>query len=130
MSTGRAGKKYSVEKDRMGKEGESLARLHLEALGYRILDVNFRFSGGEIDIIAEKDGEICFVEVRSRWLGSHGNPLETITRPKQTRVIKAAQQYINEKGLNDTAFSFGAVGIVFYPEGAPEITFIPNAFTL
>ena len=119
-----------MDKDRLGREGENLARLHLESLNYCIVDTNYRYSGGEIDIIAEKDGEICFVEVRSRWLGSHGNPLETITRPKQVRVIKAAQQYIIEKGLGEKAFSFGAVGIIFYPEAEPEITFIPDAFML
>jgi len=117
-----------MEKDRLGREGENLARLHLESLGYRVVEANYRYYGGEIDIIAEKNDEICFVEVRSRWLGSHGNPLETITRPKQVRVIKAAQQYIAEKNLHDKAFSFGAVGVIFFPEGQPEITFIPDAF--
>jgi putative endonuclease len=46
----------------LGQRGEEIARKALEKGGYRILEKNFRCRHGEIDIIAEEKGVICFVE--------------------------------------------------------------------
>ena len=50
----------------IGSAGEKIAALYLEKKGYKILRRNFRVKGGEIDIIAENDDIISFVEVKSR----------------------------------------------------------------
>ncbi|HDN84600.1 MAG TPA: YraN family protein, partial [Candidatus Aerophobetes bacterium] len=49
----------------IGKRGEKLAISYLKKRGYRILDKNFRCKIGEIDIVAENDGQIVFVEVKT-----------------------------------------------------------------
>ena len=49
-----------------GAYGEDLACRELEKNGYVILERNYRYRNGEIDIIAEKDGIIIFVEVKFR----------------------------------------------------------------
>jgi putative endonuclease len=46
----------------LGQRGEEIARKALEKGGYRILEKNFSCRHGEIDIIAEEKGVICFVE--------------------------------------------------------------------
>ena len=48
-----------------GNIGESLTAYYLERSGYKILRRNYTVKGGEIDIIAEKDGVIAFVELPS-----------------------------------------------------------------
>lgn len=121
-------KEYSMDKQALGREGERLAKEFLERQGYRILARNYRYSGGEVDIIAKKDDELCFVEVRSRWLAQHGHPLETITRPKQKRVIRVAEYYLAQEGIAEQPVSFGAIGIVFSPDEEPDISFVPDAF--
>ncbi|MDZ7319254.1 MAG: YraN family protein, partial [candidate division KSB1 bacterium] len=47
----------------VGKLGENLAAKFLEEKGYHILERNYRYGHGELDIIAEKDGMLIFIEV-------------------------------------------------------------------
>jgi putative endonuclease len=58
---------------RLGRDGERLARRHLRRLGYRILATNARLRFGEADIVAEspdrRDIVICEVKTRLRGTG-------------------------------------------------------------
>ena len=72
----------------IGDSGEELARTYLFKKGYRILEQNYKASFGEIDIIAEKNNCICFVEVKSRKSNKYGSlkkPLLTINKRKLSR---------------------------------------------
>lgn len=79
----------------LGKIGEEFAANLLELQGYRILERNFRCRMGEIDLIAEKDGEISFVEVKTRKSARFGRPAEAVNSEKQRRMRKAAEFYLN-----------------------------------
>lgn len=79
----------------LGKIGEEFAANLLELQGYRILERNFRCRMGEIDLIAEKDGEISFVEVKTRRSARFGRPAEAVSPEKQRRMRKAAEFYLN-----------------------------------
>ena len=59
----------------LGVLGERLAADHLEKNGYKILDRNVRMSRNEIDIIAEDDSFIVFVEVKTRSVQHEGSSL-------------------------------------------------------
>ena len=59
---------------KLGVLGESLASDYLTHHGYRILERNWRWPRGEIDLIVEKDGEIVFVEVKARRSHRYGTP--------------------------------------------------------
>ena len=50
---------------RAGAMGEERAARYLEALGYEILQRNFRTRRGEIDIVAQNRDRVAFVEVKS-----------------------------------------------------------------
>ena len=50
---------------RRGRDGEQRAEQYLSDRGYTVLARNFRSRIGEIDIIAEKDDRIVFVEVKN-----------------------------------------------------------------
>ncbi|HLE18234.1 MAG TPA: YraN family protein, partial [Syntrophales bacterium] len=59
---------------RTGKAGEETAVRHLQKLGYRILERNYRCPVGEIDIVAKDKNTIVFVEVKSRKTEEFGDP--------------------------------------------------------
>jgi len=77
-----------------GAAAEDLAARYLAARGARLLARNVRCRGGEVDLIAEHDGCIAFIEVRLRSSQSHGGAAESITRKKQQRVILAARHWL------------------------------------
>ena len=74
--------------------GERYAAEQLRKNGYRIVDANFRCRFGEIDIIAEKDGYIAFVEVKTRASNSFYSPAEAVTAAKQRKIITTANHYL------------------------------------
>lgn len=49
---------------------------------------------GEIDIIAEDNGYIVFIEVKYRKNGLFGNPLEAVNSVKRNHITKAALDYL------------------------------------
>ena len=83
-----------MNKQQTGRLGENLARRHLESLGFKIVDTNYRTRWGEIDIVAEKNEDLVFVEVRTRRGKSMGTPEESITATKRTHLIAAAEEYM------------------------------------
>lgn len=76
-----------------GKLGEELTAYYLEKTGYEILCRNFRVKGGEIDVIAAKDGIIAFVEVKTRDINALESGAEAVKKRKRSLVIKAAREY-------------------------------------
>jgi putative endonuclease len=83
----------SDERVRLGRFGERLAVAHLESKGYAVLDRNFRCREGEIDIIAQNDGCLVFVEVRTRRGDAMGTAVESVTPRKCARLVAAAEAY-------------------------------------
>lgn len=78
----------------IGKLGEDYASSYLVELGYKILERNFRTRFGEIDIIAEKDDIIAFVEVKTRSKNYLYTPREAVNQYKQKKIILASSEYI------------------------------------
>jgi putative endonuclease len=93
----------------VGASAEHLAADLLQRRGYRIVERNFRCTSGELDIVA-RDGEIlCFIEVRSRTDGEHGQAAETIDKKKQRQVARVALHYI---GLRNPSFDRSRFDVV------------------
>src|SRR2546425_11636422 len=85
----------------LGEEGERAAARFLEARGYRILERNYRTRRGEIDLIAEDGRMLVFVEVKVRLDDRFGGPAAAITRAKQARIARLAQQYLVWRRVGD-----------------------------
>jgi putative endonuclease len=98
------------------------------AHGYRIRARNFRTRRGEIDLVAERGGEVVFVEVRYRTSASFGTPSETVGPRKRLRILRAASAYLAANGLGENPCRFDLVALT--PAGAAglEILHIENAF--
>ena len=77
----------TTDRQRVGKRGEWLAKRHLEANGYHVLEANYRAPSGEIDLVAEKGGTLVFVEVRTRTGAALGSPEESVTSVKRAHLV-------------------------------------------
>ena len=78
----------------LGQYGEKIAAQFLERRGFIIIFRNWQTRWGEIDLVAEKDGRLHFVEVKTRSDARHGEGEEAIGRFKQQRLLGAAKMYI------------------------------------
>lgn len=77
-----------------GPLGEEYTAQHLIRQGYRIEARGWSWAGGEIDIIAFKDGILAFVEVKTRSAHALISPAEAVTPAKRARIIKTALCYL------------------------------------
>ena len=82
---------------------------------------------GEIDIIAEKDGDIHIFEVRTRRnIGYYPDSAESVIARKRNRVIKTAERFISESGLYDKNVVFEVIRVTHDAEGnILHIDFVP-----
>ncbi|HEY8766925.1 MAG TPA: YraN family protein [Dehalococcoidia bacterium] len=99
-----------------GDLGERLAVQHLVAKGYRIREQNYRCAEGEIDIIAETDGLVAFVEVKCRRGALMGTAAEGVTPAKQRRLVSLAEAYASEHAAG-SALRIDVIAIDFAPDG-------------
>jgi putative endonuclease len=100
----------------LGSAGEQLAAEHLERLGYRILERNFRTRWGELDIVAFDGRTLAFCEVKSRRAGGRaGPPLEAVSAAKQAQVRRMAGRWLVERRERPYAdvLRFDAIGLTF-----------------
>lgn len=79
-----------------GAAYEEVACEWLVDKGYEILARNWTKKGGEIDIIAKKDGVIRFVEVKS---GEGFDPIHAFTKQKIGRVARTAERWIQNSDI-------------------------------
>ncbi len=112
---------------RLGAVHEARAADYLKRRGFALLGRNVKTELGEIDIVAKKDGVICFVEVRSRTgMEAHGDALASVDRRKQRRLSRLAAAYLKENGLLDRPARFDVVSVA--PDEPVPIVHIPDAF--
>jgi putative endonuclease len=89
----------------IGKIGEKITETFLMKHRFFVLQKNFRTRFGEIDIIAEKDNIIHFIEVKSKEVASFGlieklaiKPEDNFTKEKFRKVTTSAEIYLQGKG--------------------------------
>lgn len=81
-----------------GEKGEDLAKLFLLKKGYSILELNWRFSRAEVDIIAKDKDILVFVEVKTRSTAIFGDPALAVNAKKQQLLTDAASAYMDQIG--------------------------------
>lgn len=80
----------------LGQRGEDEAVRFLKKKGYRVKARNVRFGRlGELDIIAEKDGCLVFVEVKARKSRQFGRPEEALTEQKKRHLLNMVKAYLH-----------------------------------
>lgn len=103
---------FSNSNQLTGRLGEEKALSFLQNSGYKILDRNVRIRKfGEIDIIAEENGQLVFIEVKNRNSLTFGFPQESIIRKKQQRMVRLALMYIKKRNLKLKNVRFDVLAI-------------------
>lgn len=95
-----------------GDIGETLATMFLKEKGYKIIKNNYKNYIGEIDIIAKKDGVLCFIEVKRRLTLAYGRPIEAVDFRKQQKIKKTAEFYLMTKHQDYADVRFDVVEIL------------------
>ena len=94
-----------------GNYGENLACKYIKDEGYEILSRNFNCSYGEIDIIASKDDEIVFIEVKTRCQNTYGEPIESVTSNKKNHIYNTAKYFLYKSNLLDANIRFDIIEV-------------------
>ncbi len=80
----------------VGAWGEQLAAEKLRRNGYEILAQNYFTPYGEIDLIARKEGQVIFVEVKTRTSEDFGLPEEAVSERKKEHILQSIDHYLQE----------------------------------
>src|SRR5437764_12659071 len=104
----------------LGRTGERLAAEHLSHQGYRILEQNFRCSYGEIDLIAEDEQDLIFVEVKTRRGNVYGLPEEAVTYRKRQKIVQVASCYLDLHACSERSWRIDVVAVQLSKGGRPE----------
>lgn len=110
-----------------GAYGEQAAAQYLRKNGYTLVAANYRTFVGEIDIIAEKNEYICFVEVKTRKMGGLCAPAEAVDGRKISNLRGSAAAFL-ERFPTDKKVRFDIIEVLTDGEKAAEINHIKNAF--
>jgi len=113
----------------LGLRGEEAAACFLMKNGYKIISRNYKNKLGEVDIIAEDGGVICFIEVKARKSNRFGLAKESVTVRKQRQIAKAAIGFLKEKGFLNRRARFDVVALDYSSFGI-KLDLIRNAFDL
>jgi len=95
----------------IGDFGQKLAANYLQKKGYDILAEKYFAKVGEIDLIVQKNGQIIFVEVKTRLSNKFGLPEEAIDEFKKEKLYAAGLKYLEEVQIKNENFRWDCVAI-------------------
>ena len=114
--------------NKSGLWGEVFAARYLRDNGYDIIAANYICRLGEIDIIAEKNGIVSFVEVKTRNEDPMYSPAQAVTSEKQRKLKAAANVYMREI-KEELRSEFDVIEVTLDEKYKPlKINLIKNAF--
>ena len=119
-----------VYKNRLGANGELIAKNFLVNKNLKFIKNNFRYERAEVDLIFEDERNklLIFAEVKTRRNKEFGEPEESVNYSKQNQIKKAAMGFVSEnEKYADYDLRMDIVS-VFLSQGKAEINHIENAF--
>lgn len=114
-------------KQELGQRAEEAACQYLCQQGLHLIMRNYLCKMGEIDLVMRDKANLVFVEVRYRKPSGYGSAAETVTAPKQRKLIKAAMHYLQRSPLA-LPCRFDVVGITPRMNETLNIEWIKDAF--
>lgn len=119
---------YQKKSREIGDVGEQATADFLERNGYEIVKRNYTVRGGEIDIIARKNGVTAFVEVKTRKPSPLEKGEQAITLTKRKRIIAAAQRYIDEVSKDCESCRFDVAVVTVSDNVVKRLKYYVGAF--
>ncbi len=104
-----------MNKKYFGEIGERITCKFLIGQKYKIIERNFFYNGGEIDIIAydTQTNELVFVEVKTRSNKNYGLPAEAVNNIKIKHILKGAKYYMHMHNLDNAYVRFDIIELFF-----------------
>lgn len=93
-----------------GRQAEKIAAEFLRSRGFAVLMQNWRNRWSEIDIVAERDGIVHFVEVKYRHSSAQGGGIEYVT-PKKLRQMEFAAGYWMDENQRESDYYLSAIEV-------------------
>ncbi|HEX7122066.1 MAG TPA: YraN family protein [Gemmatimonadaceae bacterium] len=115
--------------NRFGLVGERVAERWLLARGWRVLQRRYRNGHRDIDLIAERDGLVAFVEVKARSGEQFGDPVEAVNWKKRNELARSAMTWIDRHGKPGEQYRFDVIGVLVTGERV-RVRHVENAFLL
>jgi putative endonuclease len=119
----------SAARQAFGELGERIAERWLRERGWRVVQRRFRSGHRDIDLVAERDGVVAFVEVKARRGDSYGGPVGAVDWRKQRELSRSARVWIDRHGRGTDAYRFDVIGVLVAGERV-RIRHVENAFAL
>ena len=102
----------SNHNQRFGQLGEQIAARWLTRKGWRIVYRRFVNGHRDIDLVAQRDSTIAFVEVKARKGTEFGDPVEAVHHRKQRELTKSAHVWIDRHGRAEEMYRFDVIGVL------------------
>ena len=100
-----------MNKRKFGIIGEKIAQKYLKNNGYKIIENNYYTRNGEIDIIANKEKYIVFVEVKTRNNEKYGKPSEAVNKTKKLHMRRSAAIFLRENNFSKFIIRFDVIEV-------------------
>lgn len=102
-----------MDRSQFGAYAEQLAVNFLTKRGYQLLERNYRKPWGELDVIAEKDNVIVFIEVKANWQAQAGfEPELRADWRKRQKVLRTARTYLLQKHLGEREWQIDIISVI------------------
>jgi putative endonuclease len=112
-----------------GRKAEDVAAEFLNANGLRILLRNYRRRLGELDVVAQQGNVLVIAEVRTRATDQYGGAAASIGLRKRARIVRAAQQLLQEnRDWAQLPVRFDVVIVSDIEAQQPKVEWIKHAF--
>lgn len=114
-----------------GAHAESLAEKWLKKKGLKTLQRNYLCKCGEIDLIMQDGDHLVFVEVRLRSNRNYATGAETVTYPKQRKIINTASHFLQRNAkMMERPARFDVISVSRKPgqNANAEFEWLKNAF--
>ncbi len=115
-------------RNKTGVWGEIYASRYLRDSGYNIITANYVCRFGELDLVAEKDGIVSVIEVKTRNQNTEISPMEAVDGNKRQRLEMAAKSYFSYAKMICNARYDVCEVFVDDKNSLVGINYIPNAF--
>ncbi len=118
-----------LDRRELGAAAERIASAYLTAHGAQILERNYRRRLGELDMVARDGDTLLIVEVRTRSTDEYGGAAASVDRWKRRRLLRAAQQLLQQhRALNRLAVRFDVIVVSGVESAEPRVEWIRHAF--
>jgi putative endonuclease len=110
----------------VGRKGESLAERFFLDHRFLILNKNYRTPYGEIDLVVEKEGEIAFIEVKTRTGNEFGFGETSVNAQKLEHLVASAEYYMGIEPVDTENWHIDVLAIQVNDNNEPEYAWFEN----